>query len=284
MSSYPYTNPDNASKSPTGSGKAITDCAKEWGVKLLTFVSSAGLYKPTADTVFPMSETTPIKESDGLAQYEKHAMELGLPFVAFRPQYIYGRKANKYDYLDWFFDRLVRGLPLPIPSDGTQKVSLTNSEDVATLLASVLNNEEAAVQQRIFNCGTDQLHTYDEVAYMCAEAAGVANDDVNIEHYDSELFGKAEFPFRMTDFYVAPDKVKEVLGWEGPKNSLKDDLTWYYDSYKARGGPSKKMSLIKDWEIVIGSKTPLPGHVASIYEKYDPIVLDTSETQTMKEA
>jgi nucleoside-diphosphate-sugar epimerase len=207
-----------------------------------------------------------------------------LPLVAFRPQYIYGRKANKFDYLDWYFDRLVRELPLPIPSDGTQKVSLTNSEDVASLLASVLNNEEAAIQHRIFNCGTDQLYSYDEVAYMCAEAAGIARDDVSIEHYDSDLFGKATFPFRMTNFYVAPDKAKEVLGWEGPKKSLKEDLTWYYDSYKARGGPSKKLSLIKDWEIVVGSKTSFPEYVASIYEKYDPIVLDTSEAQPLKEA
>jgi nucleoside-diphosphate-sugar epimerase len=65
-------------------------------------------------------------------------------------------------------------------------------------LASVLNDPDAAIKQRFFNCGTENLVTYDEVAYMCAEAAGIPEDKVMIEHYDHELFGKATFPFRMT--------------------------------------------------------------------------------------
>jgi nucleoside-diphosphate-sugar epimerase len=268
---------DNASKSPVGAGKAICDCAAEWNVKLFTYVSSAGIYKPGKDCVFPMPETTPIKDTAGQALFDQYAVELGLPLVSFRPQYIYGPMANKYDYIDWYFDRLVRELPLPIPGDGTQKVSLTCSEDVAAILASPLDNEEAAVAQRYFNCGTDQLLSYDEVAMLCAQAAGIAQDKVRIEHYDADMFGKATFPFRMTDFYVAPDMVQEKLGWKGAQHSLKDDLSWYFESYQARrGGPETKMSLVKDWEIVIGSKTSLPEYTASIYEKYDPLTLDTS--------
>jgi hypothetical protein len=77
---------DNASKAPEGSGKAICDCAKEWGVKLLTYVSSAGIYKPSDVTVFPMAETTPVKETAGQALYDKYAVDIGLPLVSFRPQ------------------------------------------------------------------------------------------------------------------------------------------------------------------------------------------------------
>jgi hypothetical protein len=47
---------DNASKGATGGGKAIIDCAKEWNSKLLTYVSSAGIYKP--NDIFPMPENT----------------------------------------------------------------------------------------------------------------------------------------------------------------------------------------------------------------------------------
>jgi nucleoside-diphosphate-sugar epimerase len=90
---------DNASKEPVGAGKACVDCAKTWGVNLYTYVSSAGVYKPTADTVFPMSESTPVKSSAGQVALENYAVEQGLPLVAFRPQYIYGEKANKHDYL-----------------------------------------------------------------------------------------------------------------------------------------------------------------------------------------
>lgn len=271
---------DNASKGPVGAGKAVCDCAKEWGVKLFTYVSSAGMYLPDASTTFPMPETTPTKESAGQAKFDAYAVELGLPLVSFRPQYIYGEKSNKWTYIDWYFDRLCRDLPLPIPGDGTQKVSLTNSADVAEILTAPLENEDAAVEQRYFNCGSDKLYSYDEVAYMCAEAAGIPKENVMIEHYDHELFGKAYFPFRMTDFYVAPDMVKEKLGYTGAKSSLAEDLKWYFDSWKARGGTDNYIELVKDWEICVGSKTTLePG---SIYDKWDPIELDTSDVQSLE--
>jgi len=269
---------DNASKGSSGAGKAVCDAAKEWNVKLLTYVSSAGIYKPSDSGPFPMPEdSTPAKESSGQVQYEKYACdELGLPLVSFRPQYIYGPKANKYDYIDYYFDRLVRDLPVPIPGDGSQLVSLTCSEDVASLLISPLKDEEAAIEQRFFNCGTDQLVSYNDVAYLCAEAAGISKESVNLYHYDGDLFGKANFPFRLTEFYVAPTKAQEVLKWPGPKHSLKEDLKWYFEGYKSRGGPEKKMSLVKDWEIVVGSKTALPEYTESIYDKYDPIPIDLS--------
>lgn len=270
---------DNASKKPEGCAKALVDLAKTWDTKLYTYVSSAGMYNPSATCTFPMSETTPIKESAGQNQFDNYAVDVGLPYVSFRPQYIYGPKSNKNDYIDWYFDRLVRELPLPIPADGTQKVSLTNSQDVASLLASVLDNVDAAVEQRFFNCGTDQLVTYDEVAYLCAEAAGIEKSKVMIEHYDHEKFGKAKFPFRMTDFYVSPDTAKDKLGWAGASCSLKDDLSWYYESYVARGGPEKDINFMQDWEITVGSKTSL--EEGSVYDKWDSFTVDTSNVKAL---
>jgi len=259
---------DNASKGPVGAGKAVCDLAKVWDTKLLTYVSSAGMYQPAADATFPMSEMTPIKESAGQAKFDAYAIDLGLPLVSFRPQYIYGPKSSKNDYIDWYLDRIVRDLPLPIPGDGTQKVSLTNSEDVASLLSSVLKDEGSATGQRFFNCGTDYLVSYDDVAYMCAEAAGVAKEDVKIQHYDSDKLGKGKFPFRPTDFYVSPDAAKSKLGWEGATHKLSEDLGWYFEGYKARGGPEKKLDLSKDWEIISGSESEFA--IGSVYEKYDP--------------
>lgn len=173
---------------------------------------------------------------------------------------------------------MVRNLPIPIPYDGNQLVSLTCSEDVATLLASPLNNEQAAVQQRYFNCGTDQLISYNDLAYACADAAGIPRFNVKIEYFDPDALGtKGTFPFRMTDFFVAPDQVKAKLGWTGPQHALQDDLIWYYQDYVQRGGPEKSMSLVKDWEIVVGCKSSLPEYVASIYEKYDPLIITSYE-------
>lgn len=131
--------------------------------------------------------------------------------------------------MDYYFEYLLKDAPVPIPGDGSQLVSLTNSQDVASLLASVLGNEEAALEQRYFNCGTDELVTYKEIANLCAKAAGVA--DVKIESTGAE---KGDFPFRPTNFYISPAMAKEKLGWDGAKNKLEDDLAWYYESYKKR--------------------------------------------------
>lgn len=69
-----------------------------------------------------------------------------------RPQYIYGPLTNKRDYLDWFFDRVVHGIELiPLPLHGDQLVTLTHAEDVASMLASVVGNENAVNQVTYMN-------------------------------------------------------------------------------------------------------------------------------------
>lgn len=188
---------------------------------------------------------------------------------------------------DYFFDRLVRNLPVPVPYDGEQLVSLTNVKDVATILLLPINNDNImnnANKQRFFNCGTDQLISYNDLVYLCANVAGILKDNVKIEYYDPEFLGtKGDFPFRMTDFYIVPDIAKEILLWSGidPNNSLEQDLIWYYNDYKnKRNGLTKQMSLVKDWEIVIGCKTTLPEYSGSIYDQYDPLIL---QVEGMKE-
>jgi hypothetical protein len=142
-----------------------------------------------------------------------------------------------------------------------------------------VDNEEAAIEQRFFNCGTDELVSYDDVAYMCAEAAGIPKEKVMIEHYDSELYGKAKFPFRLTDFYVSPDTAKEKLGWAGPSTKLADTLKWYYEGYQARGGAERDIDIIKDYEIVVASKSSF--EIGSIYDKYIPLDIDTSNVKKL---
>lgn len=90
---------DNFSKGPEGTAKACADlAASSWKVQLYIYVSSAGVYVP--NDIFPMPETTPVKQGAGQVQFEAYCSEQKkLPFVSFRPQYIYGPKSNKFDYM-----------------------------------------------------------------------------------------------------------------------------------------------------------------------------------------
>lgn len=89
---------------------------------------------------------------------------------------------------------------------------------------------------RFFNCATSSLITYDEVAALCAKAAGA---DVAIKHYDPKAFElpKGFFPFRDTPFFVSVDKAAELLGF-APKHVITEDIGWYFsDNFKGATEP-----------------------------------------------
>jgi nucleoside-diphosphate-sugar epimerase len=127
--------------------------AKEWGVKNYCYVSSAGMYQ--ASVPQPMMEDAETKVT-GQREVEMFLDQNGLAYTAFRPQYIYGPKTNKRDYLDWFFDRISRDRVCPLPGDGSQLASVSHVEDVASMMTSVVGKEDAAARQ-IFNCGALEM-------------------------------------------------------------------------------------------------------------------------------
>ena len=215
---------DNWSKD-AGKAQPFVALAKASKSAHYVFVSSGGMYTPPADYAFPMDEACPTKATGQRAVEELLAAE-GLPWTAFRPQYIYGPLTNKRGYIDWYLDRCARGRALPIPEDGSQKVTLTHADDVAAMLEAVVGNAGAVGQ--VFNCATDDALGYDDVARMCADALG--SGEPNIVHFDPNDFDKTAFPFRATNFYVSPSKAKEVLGWK-PAHSLGEDIGWYTKQY-----------------------------------------------------
>ncbi|CAN0004699.1 unnamed protein product, partial [Phaeothamnion confervicola] len=171
-------------------------------------------------------------------QVELYAAELGLPWTAFRPQYIYGPKTNKRDYLDWFIDRVVYGLsPIPLPKHGDQFVCVTHAEDVANMMASVVGNEAAAAGQ-VFNCATDRYITYNsllkEVGASHSHLAGV-----EMNYYDPADYElpKGYFPFRNDHFFINSGKARrEKLYVFFPLSHwLIQDLKWYVEGYRAAG-------------------------------------------------
>lgn len=239
---------DNWSKS----SEAISpyaEAAKDWGVSTFAYVSSAGMYMPEKDSEGPITEDCPVKLTSQRQAEEKLA-ELGLPWTCFRPQYVYGPKQGK-SYLAYFFDRLTRGAPVPVPGAGDQMVTMTHAADNAAMISAAIDNEAAVGQ--VFNCATSALITYDDLALLCASAAGV--DSPRIVHYDPKAVAPGStkaigFPFRETPFYVSVAKAKEVLGFR-PKNVITQDIKWYYaDNYVGAGKADKEVDLSKD-EVVL---------------------------------
>ncbi|CAI7777217.1 unnamed protein product [Closterium sp. NIES-54] len=213
--------------------KPVADWASAAGVRQFLFISSAGIYTPSSEP--PHVEGDAVKESSGHAQVEKYlaGKAWGDGWAAFRPQYITGSGNNK-DCEEWFFDRIVRGRPVPIPSPGIQLTVVAHVDDIARMIALAIDYPQDAKGQ-IFNAVGGRAVTFDGLARMCANAAGRASS-LKIVHYDPKAAGvdaKKAFPFRNM-----PRNARERLGFKS-FTDLQTVLNQRYIDYVAAGRDKK---------------------------------------------
>ncbi|KAL0459537.1 UNVERIFIED_CONTAM: Chloroplast stem-loop binding protein of a, chloroplastic [Sesamum latifolium] len=232
--------------------KPVADWAKSSGVKQFLFISSAGIYKPTDEP--PHVEGDTVKADAGHVGVEKYISEIFGNWVSFRPQYMIGSGNNK-DCEEWFFDRIVRGRPVPIPGSGMQLTNIAHVKDLSSMLTLAVEKPDAA-SGNIFNCVSDRAVTLDGMAKLCAQAAGLP---VEIVHYDPKAVGidaKKAFPFRNMHFYAEPRAAKEILGWSGTTN-LPVDLKERFDEYVKIGRDKKQIKFELDDKILAAVKEPV---------------------------
>jgi nucleoside-diphosphate-sugar epimerase len=196
------------------------------------YVSSAGVYLKSdqmphieGDAVDPKSR------HKGKFATEAYLAEQGVPFTSIRPVYIYGSQ-NYNDLEAWFFDRIVRDRPIPIPGNGMHVTQFGHVQDLAAAMAAVLGNSQAVGQ--IYNVAGDRYVTFDGLARACAVAAGKSADALELVHYDPKRFDfgkKKAFPMRVQHFYADIHKAKTELNWQ-PKfdliSGLKDSFEQDY--------------------------------------------------------
>ncbi|KAA3471139.1 chloroplast stem-loop binding protein of 41 kDa a, chloroplastic-like [Gossypium australe] len=232
--------------------RPVVDWAKSSGVKQFLFISSAGIYKPTDEP--PHVEGDVVKADAGHVGVEKYVAEVFSSWAVFRPQYMIGSGNNK-DCEEWFFDRIVRKRPVPIPGSGMQLTNIAHVRDLSSMLTLAIEKPEAACCN-IFNCVSDRAVTLDGMAKLCAAAAGLP---VEIVHYDPKAIGidaKKAFPFRNMHFYAEPRAAKDILGWKSTTN-LPEDLKERFEEYVKIGRDKKPMQFEMDDKILGSLKVPV---------------------------
>ena len=195
----------------------------------LIYMSSAGVY--LKGDQFPHLEgdaVDPKSRHKGKNDTESYLANHDLPFTSIRPTYIYG--PLNYNPLEaWFFDRIVRDRPIPIPGDGTAITQFGHVKDLASAMVKTIRNSKAIGE--IYNVSGDRYVTFDGLARACAEAAGKDPDKLDIRHYDPKDFdfGKRKaFPLRVQHFFASNQKAKTDLDWQpefGLVDGLKDSFT-----------------------------------------------------------
>jgi nucleoside-diphosphate-sugar epimerase len=203
------------------------------------YMSSAGVYRKS--DLMPHVEgdaIDPNSRHKGKHETESYLMGQGIPVTSIRPTYIYGPQ-NYNDLEAWFFDRLTRDRPIPIPGNGTHFTQFGHVQDLAVAMTKVLGNKQAIGQ--IYNISGDRYVTFDGLARQCAIACGKDPERLNLVHYDPKQFdfGKRKaFPMRVQHFFAAIDKAKTELHWQ-PEFDLVRGLQDSFQNDYLRSGRDK---------------------------------------------
>jgi len=201
-------------------------------VQHFVYVSSAGVYLKSDEMPHVEGDAVdPNSRHKGKFETEEYLAAQQIPFTSVRPVYIYGPQ-NYNDVEAWFFDRVVRDRPLPIPGSGMALTQMGHVADLAAAMAAVLGNEQAIGQ--IYNISGDKAVTFDGLARACAIAAGKDPASLKLVHYDPKAFDfgkKKAFPMRVQHFFTDIHKAKSELNWtpqfdlvSGLKDSFEHDF------------------------------------------------------------
>lgn len=220
-------------------------------VQNFIYMSSAGVYLKSdqmphieGDAVDPKSR------HKGKHETEAYLIQQGIPFTSIRPTYIYGPK-NYNDLEAWFFDRIVRDRPIPIPGNGLHITQLGHVKDLATAMTKVLGNSQALRQ--IYNVSGDRFVTFDGLARACAVAAGKLPDEIKIIHYDPKKFdfGKRKaFPLRTQHFFASVNKAMTELDWQPEYDLISGLQDSFGNDYLVSGRDKAEIDFSVDEEIL----------------------------------
>lgn len=220
-------------------------------VKHFVYVSSAGVYLKSDQ--MPHMESDPVDPNSrhkGKFETEQYLAEQGIPFTSIRPVYIYGPQ-NYNDLEAWFFDRIVRDRPVPIPGNGMHLTQLGHVKDLATAMMRVLGNPRAVGQ--IYNVSDNRYVTFDGLARACAVAAGKSPDQLKLVHYDPKQFdfGKRKaFPMRVQHFFADVHKAQKDLYWQPEYDLISGLKDSFQTDYLASGRDKTEVDFSVDDEIL----------------------------------
>ncbi|MGB7441258.1 MAG: NAD-dependent epimerase/dehydratase family protein [Coleofasciculaceae cyanobacterium] len=220
-------------------------------VEHFIYMSSAGVYlKSDQMPHVEDDQVDPNSRHKGKHETEAYLKAQGLPFTAIRPTYIYGPQ-NYNDLEAWFFDRVVRDRPIPIPGNGLHITQFGHCQDLAKAMAAVLGNEKAIGE--IYNISGDRYVTFDGLARACATAAGKSADTLNLVHYDPKKFdfGKRKaFPMRLQHFFADVHKAKTELNWQPEYDLISGLKDSFGNDYLASGRQDAELDFSLDEEIL----------------------------------
>jgi nucleoside-diphosphate-sugar epimerase len=150
------------------------------------FISSASAYQ-TPPSRLPVVESTPLRNPYWAYSRAKIACEdlliaayrdLGFPATIVRPSHTYDKTSLPFRGGWSVVDRMRQGRPVIVHGDGTSLWTLTHHEDFARGFVPLLGR--ADVLGEAFHITSDDVLTWNQIAWTIAAAAGVTPDIVHV--------------------------------------------------------------------------------------------------------
>jgi nucleoside-diphosphate-sugar epimerase len=157
------------------------------------FISSASAYE-TPPSKLPVTEKTPLDNPFWEYSRNKIACEQHLtnawkseqfPVTIVRPSHTYDHTILPFRGGYTFIDRLKKGKKIIVHGDGTSIWTMTHTNDFAKGFVGLLGNPKSIGEA--FHITSDELLTWNQMANMIGEAAGLKPD---ILHVPSEIIAR----------------------------------------------------------------------------------------------
>ncbi|MDD7794129.1 NAD-dependent epimerase/dehydratase family protein [Clostridium sp. 'White wine YQ'] len=196
------------------------------------FCSSGAVYKPSDE---PINEEDEKGENPNWGKYgtdkkeaEDYIINSKIPYVIFRPTYIYGEGNNLYRE-GYFFDRIKNKKPIPMPYGNNTKTQFIHIDDLVKIFESAMIMEK---KNKIYNITNPDIVTFEDLINICGKALNEKPNIIRIDTNKVRNDVRTYFPFRDVTYMLNIKKLIDY-GLHVPSISLKEGIirayTWYLD-------------------------------------------------------
>ena len=194
------------------------------------FCSSGAVYKPTNQVVNEDFEKGENHNWGNYGTNKKEAEDFiinnGVPYVIFRPTYIYGKNNNLYRE-SYFFDSISNDKVIPIPFGNNITTQFIHIDDIVRVFESAMHNKNNC---KIYNVTHPEIISWEAFISKCGEVVGKNPKVKKIDVNNINLESRAYFPFRDVTYML---DIKQLIEDElyVPNISLEEGLNKTYKWY-----------------------------------------------------
>lgn len=209
----------------------LISCIDTTALKKYIFCSSGAVYKPS-NAIIDENFETGQNPNWGKYGMDKKAAEdfiisSNIPYVIFRPTYIYGESNNLYREA-YFFDRIIKHKPIPVPYGNNTKIQFVHIDDLVKCFESSMYNKHV---NKIYNITNPEIISWEDLIITCGEVILEEPVIKKIDVTKIPLETRSYFPFRDVTYLL---NIKNLIedGLYVPALTLSHGLGKTFEWYK----------------------------------------------------